>query len=182
MIILPNRYERYLSALRNSVLVLIINKGIKPQYIENLKKLYTAESLLYQTSRQSVNLNKLCASLLGAVKTIKSGFDFNCRINGNYSVNKNIITLLLLNLAKQKDFLKISAKDNFLKIMFHGKANHLSRFVNALDGFSLYERKSKQTLIIIPAPETLKKSVPIDSEWEYLFNKFSVINLLFNQK
>jgi hypothetical protein len=182
VIILPNSFERYLSALRISVSISILKHGLQQRHIDNLRKIHIAESLLFKDRRESADIHKLCTSLLGAVKTIKNGFSFNCQINGNHIINKNLLSLLLLNLAKQKNFLKVSAKKDFLKIRFSDKANHLSHFVKALNGFSLYERKTKQTLIIIPASETNQKSVPIDSEWEYLFDKFSVINLLFNQK
>lgn len=181
MIVLPNSFEKYLSALRISVSISILKHGLQPRHIDNLRKIHIAESLFHQNERQSVDINKLCTNLLSAVKTIKTDFDFRCNANGNFSINKNLFTLLLLNFAKQKDFIKISAKDNFLKINFEGKAKSLSHLINASGGFSLYEVKTKQTIIIIPANQTNEKSVEIETEWEYLFNIFSVLNLVFER-
>lgn len=179
MIVLPNSFEKYLSALRISVSISILKHGLQPRHIDNLRKIHIAESLFHQNERQGVDINKLCTNLLEAVSTIKQGFKFEVKVVGNLYLNKNIFTLLLLNFAKQKDFVKISAKDNFLKINFEGKAKSLSHLINASGGFSLYEVKTKQTIIIIPANQTNEKSVEIETEWEYLFNKFSVVNMVF---
>lgn len=181
MIVLPNSYERYLSALRILVLNSVLKQGLQPQHIENLRNIYTAEALLNQNTRQSIDLKKLINNLLGAVKIIKNDFAFKCDVKNNFLLNKNLLTLFILNIAKEKSFLKISTSEKYLKIVFRGKTSKLSPFLKALKARLFYEIKTKQSLIIIPAVATHKKSVPIDSDWEYLFDKFSMVNVILGK-
>ena len=181
MIILPNSFERYLSALRTTLSVFILKHGLQTRHLKSLKKIHIAESLLHQNTRQSTDVNSLCTNLLSAVETIKDGFSFKCNLSGNLYLNKNIFTLLILYLAKQKSFLKITQLNEFLLIAFNDKSSDLSPFIKALNGFTLFETKTQQSLIVIPTTETNETSVEIETEWEYLFNIFSVLNLVFER-
>ena len=179
MIVLPNSFEKYLSALRISVSISILKHGLQPRHIDNLRKIHIAEALLHKTERQSVDINKLCTNLLSAVKTIKTDFDFRCNANGNFSINKNLFTLLLLSISKSSNSIDVTARNSFLEIKVSHKSEKALSFVRALKGYSLFELKSRQSLIIIPIRETKEESIPIESEWEYIFNKFSVLNIYF---
>lgn len=179
MIVLPNSFEKYLSALRISVSISILKHGLQPRHIDNLRKIHIAEALLHKTERQSVDINKLCTNLLSAVKTIKTDFDFRCNANGNFSINKNLFTLLLLSISKSSNSIDVTARNAFLEIKVSHKSEKALSFVRALKGYSLFELKSRQSLIIIPIRETKEESIPIESEWEYIFNEFSVLNIYF---
>ena len=181
MIFLPNSFDRYLSSLRLYISHLILRDGLSKTNFEKLKKIHIAESLLHQNTRQSTDVNSLCTNLLSAVATIKDGFSFKCNLCGNLYLNKNIFTLLILYLAKQKSFLKITQLNEFLLIAFNDKSSDLSPIIKALNGFTLFETKTQQSLIVIPTTETNEKSVEIETEWEYLFNIFSVLNLVFER-
>ena len=63
-------------------------------------------------------------------------------------------------------------------IKLNGKIKNLST-LKALKGYSLFEVKSSKTIIIIPTVKTKQKSVEIESEWDLLFDKFSVLNIFF---
>lgn len=180
VIVLPNSFERYLSALRISVSVSILKRGLQIKHLKSLEKIYIAEALMLKNTRQSVSVNTLCANLLGAVSIIKDNFSFKCDIINNLYLNKNLFTILLLYLAKEKTFLKITEINDFLLITLNGKTCNLSPFIRALNGLSLFEIKTNKSVIIIPADESGEKSVEIETEWEYLFNKFSVVNMVFD--
>ncbi len=181
VIVLPNSVERYLSAVRISVSVSILKHGLQTRHLKSLKKIHIAESLLHQNTRQSTDVNSLCTNLLSAVATIKDGFSFKCNLSGNLYLNKNIFTLLILYLAKQKSFFKITQTGGFLLIHLDGKPKDVSLLVTALNGFFFFETKTQKSLIVIPTTESNEKSVEIETEWEYLFNIFSVLNMVFER-
>ncbi len=177
MIVSPNSFERYLSALRVFTSLSILNHGLLPRHLENLKKIYVAEAFYHKNERQCVNLNKLCNNLLCAVSAKNPSFIFSCNINGNYIINKNLLICLLLTCAKTGE-LKLSALGEFLLIR-PGVQSLAYPFITSLGGFVLKELKCGREIIIIPAKRTSQNSVYIESEWEYLFDKFSAVNLFF---
>jgi hypothetical protein len=176
---LPNSFNRYLSPLRNFITLSITKYGLTRKHIENLRKIHYAESFFYKNNLQSVDINKLCTNLLGAIKTIKPDFDFKCDTFGNFFINKNLFTLLLLTMSKEINYIDVAASNSFLQIRASYKSKKALRFVRALNGYSLFEIKTEQNLILIPTKKTNEESVPIESEWEYIFNKFSVLNMYF---
>ena len=181
MLDLPNSFKRYLSSLRIFVSLSILKYGLQPRHLENLKKIYCAEAFYHKNSRQSVNIKKLSTNLLNTVTAFRYEFNFYCATEYNYYINKNLFTLLLLEISYESDFINISANENFLLIKCSSKGKQLLKTITALGGFSLFETKSNATLFIIPVFKTQQPSVYIESEWEYLFNKFSIINIFFDK-
>lgn len=179
MIVLPNSFERYMSALRIFVSLSILKHGLQPRHLEKLKKIYYAEALFHKNLLGSVDINKLCNNLLGAVRSLNPDFKFYCHTHENYILNKKLFTCLLLTAAKTGN-INVLSHGNFLKIKFSGESEPLSPFVSALGGFLLHERTTTQGIAVIPVTLTAQESVYIESEWEYLFDKFSAVNLFFN--
>lgn len=182
MIVLPNSAIRYTCALRIYISLCILKYGLKPKHLEKLKKIYIAEAFLDKQSKQNLNIKNFVFNLLESVSAIKPHFKYSCISYGNYSINKNLLTVLLLNLSREINFIDIKTTNSHLIISIKGRTNKNSlSTVAALKGYFLYEIKNNQTLIIIPAPKTKQRSVQIESEWENLFNKFSVLNIFFTR-
>lgn len=179
MIVLPNSFERYLSALRIFVSLSILKRGLKPQHLENLKKIYCAEALYNKILVQSVDINKLCTNLFSAVNTINPDFKFSCRIDGNFYVNKNLFTLFLLYVSKISNTVSVSGNEAFLTVKFPKHNNASLLFLSALGGYEIREIKQNSTLALIPSGESTEASVYIESEWENIFDQFSIVNIFF---
>lgn len=181
MIVLPKSFERYLSALRNFTSRCVLKHGLMSNHLKNLEKINIAEALYHKNTLESVDINKLCQNLLGAVRTLKKQFAFSVAVKGNYLVNKKLFVFLLLSIAKN-DNLKIELEDAFLKIGFSGDGVPASPFISALGGLILKEIKTEQNLVLIPITPTLRESVYVETEWEYLFDKFSEVNIIFHDE
>ena len=180
MIFLPNSFDRYLSSLRLYISHLILRDGLSKRNFEKLKKIYFAEALFYKNTRQNIDVNKLCYNLLSAVKNLKPRFDFKITASQNILINEQLLINLLLSLATETDYLKIDITQKFLIIKTKSKIKTALPITRVLKSFTLYEIKQCETLIAIPIKITKEKSAPIDSEWEYTFNKFSVVNMYLN--
>ena len=179
MIVLPNSFERYLSALRLCTTLSTLKHGILPRHLENLKKIYKAEAYYYKNRQQSVDVKTLCNNLLGAVATIKSDFKFFVEVKGNYLINQQLFTCLLLTAAQDSN-VKITASGKFIMLFFFEGKHTVYPLINALGGFFLKDNKTLLSLAVIPVFPTTQKAGYTNSEWEYLFDKFSVVNIFFN--
>lgn len=179
MIVLPNSFERYLSALRIFVSLSILKHGLRPRHLENLKKIYFAEALYNKILVQSVDINKLCTNLLRAVNAINTDFKFECRIDGNFYVNKSLFTLFLLQVSKISNTVSVNGNEAFIAIKFSNPNRIPLPFLSALGGYALKETKHNITLALIPSAEATESSVYVESEWENIFDQFSVVNIFF---
>ncbi len=178
MIVLPNSYSRYLASLRYFTSFNIFKNGLKDRYLKNLKKIYLAEAIFNKNFTESIDINKLSNNILGATKYLKPNIKYKIKSNGTYLVNKNLFSYLLLDIIKNHS-LVLSAKENYLCIKFKGKNLPTLSIISALDGYIFREIKTTENLLIIPTEKTNRKSSYCDSEWEYLFDKFSIVNLFF---
>ena len=179
MIVLPNSFERYLASLRNFVSLSILKHGLQQKHFEKLKKIYFAEAILNKKHPQSVDLFRLCFNLLSAVSTIKNKLNFCCEISNNYYINKKLFIFLLVKICESSNKIKLFSNDNFIIIIFNGQFKNSKKILNLLNAIYLQEIKNRISLVAVPIVKTKEKSVYIESEWEYLFDKFSIINLYF---
>ena len=174
MTVLPNSFERYTSALRILTSLLILKHGLQHKYLKNLRKIYTAESFFRSDFYESVNMKEFTLSLLYAVAIIKfkqnKNFTFEVDADKNFLISKGVFTVLLLNLCICCEQVCICVKDQ--KIIINFKGNHQK-------GFYFYSFKTRIGKIIVPAKLTDQKSVDFSGEWENIFDRFSPVNLFF---
>ncbi len=174
---LPNSFERYLAALRYFISLSIQKHGACRRHFKNLKKIYLCEAILNKEILKSVDINKLTTNILSAAENLNYSTKFKVAVEGNFLINKELFSFLLLEIFKIYP-LTVFLKDNFLCVKFSGKIENLSTIISALKGYILHETKSNQNIIVIPTKNTNQPSVYIESEWEYLFDSFSVVNLI----
>ena len=179
MIVLPNSTERYLSALRIYVSLSVLKHGLQARHLKMLKKIYTAEAYLNRNSFLSVDIYKLSTNLFRAAKAIAPNFNFKVAHSSNRYINKAIFTLFLLKISLLSSKCEISFTKESIVVKSDISPGPLSAFLSAMGGYSLYEIHRNRSLLIIPAPKTDKPSVYIESEWELIFDKFSLVNIFF---
>ena len=63
MIFLPNKFERFLAALRITVQNDILKNGITKNNLKSLEKINIAEALFYKDFKEPVDIEKLSFSL-----------------------------------------------------------------------------------------------------------------------
>ena len=177
MIFLPNSFEKYLYQLRIYTSLSIIKYGILPRHLKNLKKIYLAEAFLFKNSMNSTDLCHLSHNLLCCVKSTKK-FNFKLDIPCNVSINVPLYTVFLLQLAKQSSFLRIEFKNGII-ITGNGKIKNSRKIITHLNGCSFFDTKTLNFLIYIPCVKTHLSPIPTISQWELLFDRFSVFNLFF---
>ncbi len=179
MIVLPNSFERYLSALRIFVSLSILKHGLQLRHLEKLKKIYKAEAFYNKNSQQSICIKSFCENLLNAVNAFKENLNYKCYTEGNFFINKNIFILLILEICTHSDYIRIVSSNRSLQLYFCSSKNNLSPFINALGGFSLFETKTHRSIIVIPVTKTTAPATKTETEWDWLFDKFSAVNLYF---
>ncbi len=180
MIVLPNSFEKYLYNLRIYTSISILKHGILPRHLKNLKKIYVAEALLFSKNKLPTNLQLLNYNLLCCVKNIKQ-FNFFININKNVIINQKLYIALLLTLSKNSDFLKIEYNDGII-IKGSGKIKKCQKIIYYLKGYSFFDLKTEKFLIYIPCKTTAISPAPTISQWELLFDKFSVFNLFYKER
>ncbi len=179
MTVLPNSFERYTASLRILTSLLILKHGLNKKFLRNLSKIYTAEAFYNNKNLQPLSIQKFALELFYAASVIKPQnliFSINCQ--GNFLINKNVFTVLLLSLLKECDEINITFEKN---IVINFKGNHkkaLSALKN-LQGYYFYSVFANSGKFIIPALRTNKQSVPFANEWENIVNQFSTVNLFF---
>lgn len=178
MKILPNSTQRYLASLRRFVSFSIEKHGIGKQHYKNLKKIYLCEAILNKNSLKSIDINKLTNNILNAAANFNYDTKFKTNIRGNLFINKELYSSLLLEIFK-KHPLKVFQQNDLLCLKFSGKIKNLSTVISALNGYILHETKTDQNIIVIPTKKTNQPSVYIESEWEFLFDSYSIVNLIF---
>ncbi len=180
MIILPNYFDRYLSCLRYYVSLSILKHGLSIKHLKNLQKIYIAEAIFYKNTKDNINIEKFTSNLLKAISDVTRNFEFSSEIKGNYMINKNLLELLIILIAKQTEFLQIKSLDNYLTVKFIGKPKNLKPIIYALDGVFLFEMKKNKSIIIIPLRETVYHDETA-SEYQHIFDKFSFFNVFFER-
>lgn len=183
MTVLPNSFERYTATLRIMTSLLILKHGLRHKYLKNLSKIYTAESFFRSSFYEPVNIEKFTLSLLYAVAIIKFKqnkiFLFEVGANKNFLISKGVFTVLLLNLCKYCDEVYIHTEENQIIINFKGNHKKSLSALKKLKGFYFYSVKTGIGKIVIPAKSTNQTSVNFAGEWENIFDRFSPVNLFF---
>ena len=77
MIVLPNRLERYINALRIFTSLSVAKHGLQTRHVKNLAKIHLCEAFLFENERQITALKLLSHNLLSSVRTLKPEFDFS---------------------------------------------------------------------------------------------------------
>lgn len=177
--VLPNSFERYTASLRILTSLLILKYGLNKKLLQNLCKIYTAEAFYGAKNLQPLNIQNFVLELFYAVSVIKpENFVFSANCHGNFLINKNVFTVLLLNLCKECEEIKISFKKNII-IDFKGKHKKALSALKNLRGFYFYLDNTNAGKFIIPVLNTNKKSVSFANAWENIFDQFSPVNLFF---
>ena len=180
MIVLPNSFDRYLSHLRYYISLSILKHGLTIEHMKKLQKIYTAEALFYNEKKDNINLNKFLGNLLNAISDITENFKFSLKATGNCIININLLEILIILLAKQNLFLKIKKVDNNLTIKFKNKPENIKPIIFALNAVFLYETKTNESIIIIPFKKA-EGCVETPSEYQYIFDRFSFLNVFFER-
>lgn len=180
---LPNNFERYTSALRILTSLFILKNGLNIKYLRNLSKIYTAEGFLYKNHKEPLDIENFCYSIFYAVYVIKAErlqqFEFEINSNGNFLINKKIFTVFLLNLCLECNQIRVTTKQKHIEINFKGKYKKSLKALEKLKGFYFYSFNRNYGKIIIPTTKTEQISISFENEWENIVNRFSVVNIFF---
>ncbi|MBR5222582.1 MAG: hypothetical protein IKV81_00240 [Clostridia bacterium] len=179
MIILPNSFERYLKSLRIYTSFSIAKQGLKPKHIKNLRKIELAEGFLYKTDQNATAIKLLSVNLLSCISAIKPSFNFSVNINHNVLINKKLYVILIIMLSNNSDFLNIGFKNGIL-IKGKGKIKNCLSVIEALKGIAFFDLKTNKFLIFLPCEKTDKAATHTESQWHFIFDRFSLLNLFIN--
>ncbi len=186
MIYFPNKIERYLAVLRNTFHLRIIKNGMKRNYLQNLKKIYITEALLFTENPQPIDLQSFCAEILTAVflkkLILRQSFDFSVDLSGNYMVCKKLFTVVLLNIASNSQSVKIYTVNGRVVIQsVLPDTDKMHIFAKKLDGFFLQEKKTKNAILTAFFAKTQKKTRDYEKAYELLENPLSVVNFYLSR-
>ena len=179
MIVLPNRLEHYIAALRIYTSISVAKHGLKPRHIKNLAKIHLCEAFLFENQRQVTALKLLSHNLLSSVRTLKPEFNFSLEIYENVIINKPLYIILLILLSNDTDSLKIALKNGII-IKGNGKIKNSNKIIFHLNGHSFFDIKTHNFLINLPCKTTPLSPAPTVSQWELIFDRFSVFHLFYN--
>lgn len=183
MTVLPNSFERYTAALRILTSLLILKHGLHLKYLKNLRKIYTAESFFRSNFYEPLDIENFTLSLLYSIEIIKfkqnKNFTFEVNADKNFLISKSVFTVLLLNLCKYCEEIYVSTKNDQIIIEFKGNHKKSLSALKKLKGFYFYSVKTSIGKIVIPVIETNQESVDFAGEWENIFDRFSPVNLFF---
>ncbi len=181
MIFLPNKFELYTCALRNTMQFLIIKNGYKTKYLKNLMKIHKAEAL-FTTATEPLNVKDFSLEILKAVfiKKIENGisFKFKTENTGIFLINKKLYTSLLLSLCKNAQKIEVELyKERLLITAYRSGINEYKKLIKTFGADFFYERNTQTLSVLITAPKTDKKPKEHEKDWEYILNPLSVVNI-----
>ena len=181
---MPNKYERYLSALRSHVQSSVLKNGIKEKHLSHLCRIYNAQAYFCSEEPTPVNLQIYLSTILLAIYIVKieKGLDFKFKlsINKNCLLSLKVFTALILNVCKDSSKIKIYNQNGSLIIKVKGKITKHSRsFVKKLNGCVYYERKTETAIITVHFTATEKRSDTSNYETveNYIINPLSEVNI-----
>jgi len=182
LIFLPNKFERYTAALRNTMQKRILKQGITTKNLMLLQKIHRAEAFITDV-KNPCNLKSYCSTVLSFVyirKTeLNQKFEFSISVLGNYIINKKLFLSLILTLASKSESLAIKTYKNYICIKSsHQKISETLSLIKKLDGIYFLELKTNQLNILIPAVKTEKEEIKKDQE--SFLGPLSVINFYIN--
>lgn len=184
MIFSPKPFERYIAALRSSVQHSVLKNGTNNRHAETLKKINIAEALTYKDQLSAINITEFADSLLGTAQILfmQKGKKLKVTLCGSgvYSVNKRLLTALILELA-YCDAANISVTSGEPRtVITAGSLSQIGavpKLAKAMNADYLFEKKSGKIIIRIPTAETELKPVKTENEWYYLLDEFSPVNI-----
>ena len=175
MIYYPKKYEIYANSLRCLYQKLILQKGLKPNFLNSLRKIYEFECI-FQTEKSPVNLYNFCDAILTAV-TLKRNFIFHLNIHGNFILNQKAFTALLLGISETADYIAISTKDEILTLKSNfEKTKTLEKLVRIMGGVLLKKLENDISYIFIKLEKTKKETVNFQDAYELSVNPLSIVN------
>lgn len=181
MIFLPNKFEKYTAALRNLMQKFIIKNGIKPNYLENLRKIYEAETILVNRTLIPGNISDYLYKLLTAVLLKKSANDkpfyFNINIDGNYFYDKKVLSALILNICRQTEYLSINNfRGNIALKAEIVSTEKIKLLTKKADGIMFNEINTHTSLIILKLDYTEKTASDFEDLYSLFHNPLSPVN------
>jgi len=181
LIFLPNKFDIYCSALRNTMQNLILKNGYKKRYLCNLMKIHKAEAL-FSSYPEPCNIEQLSSEVLKAVflKHLQQNISFRFKINktGTFIIDKKLFLSLLLTLCKFAEKIEIGITNERLFIKSNpSKKPSIKKQLKKLNARCFYETKSRTALIILAPPKTQKPPIKTEKDWEYILNPLSVVNI-----
>lgn len=181
MIFLPNKYERFTAALRHYIHRKYYEGEISPLKIEILRKISKIEIFIQEYFPEPIYINNFCFEQFKAARTLKlknnRKFKFLLKNNETYLIPQKPFEVLICEIIKDSDFIKISIFAGKLVLIYHGKSENIEYLISKLHANYFYEHKSQTNYILFPFDKTDKKSVYIKREWEVLCDPFSLINI-----
>lgn len=181
LIYLPNKFEKYTAGLRVIFQNLILKNGIKKKYLINLGKIYENEAIFFDYDLLPIDTEKFFLSILKSVyikKILQSKKpQISCETNGNYILNKKLVSILILKIAQNSDYIKIYKKRKKIFILTKGvKYKKIKKIIIKLHCLYFEEIKSKRQLIILAPEKTDKKAKDFEEDLFSLQNPLSPIN------
>lgn len=180
LIFLPNKFEREVSILRNTIHNLILKNGITPRYIYMLSKIYKAEAL---NSNETIptNLTEFTNKIFSAVYIKKKekgeDFKFSTEDIGKCIINQKLYLSLILLLSKQTN--KITFKKMDEKILISSKIRnifYIKKEIEKLNAIYFLELKTNLICIVLTPHKTNKRQVKSEKDWLQITNPLSMIN------
>lgn len=179
MIYLPNKFERYTASLRNYLQKQSLKYGVTPKILENMRKIYIAEAILYNYIKEPTDLLSLSSEILTAVYIKKCDknlpFEFKIKIKGNFLISKKLYTSLILTLCQNAKKILIFSKNGKILIKAFGtEKKDFLPLAKVICASTFFELKSSTVLIVLDSIYTDKKED--DSIPNYTTDPFSVVN------
>ena len=82
-------------------------------------------------------------------------------------------------LSSNSPFLNIGFKGGVL-IKGKGDIKNCLSVIKALKGISFFDLKTNKFLIFLPCEKTDKSATYTESQWHFIFDRFSLLNIFYN--
>ncbi len=118
--------------------------------------------------------------MLSCIAAEKPSFNFALNLNKNVVINKQLYIILLILLSNESNYLKIEFK-NGIKIYGKGKIKNCLSVIKNLKGSYFFDIKTNKFLIFLPCEETDKNTESTESQWHFIYDKFSYLNIFLDK-
>lgn len=181
MIYYPNKLEMYANSLRLIYQKLILKDSIKPKYLDKLRKIYEFEATI-SDNVSPIDLEEFCSELFTAVIFYKR-FNYKLHIKGNYLVNQKVLTCILLNIAKESEFIKIYIfrEKIVIKSTFRPMKT-VEKLVRKIGGIMFKSVNTKTFYIQLNLEKTEKKTTDFNTAFYHCIDPLSPVNLYLNSQ
>ncbi len=177
MINFPKKYHKVPYYLRNSYQKLILKYGIKPKYLNTLKKILRIEAYISGIFPVPVNIENYCSQLFTAI-FLKKDFDYFINTKGNFSVDKKLFTTLLLEISQWCDYLEITVINSCLVLKGNFKITMpIKILTHRLGGVIFGDLKREIYYLKFNFPATQKENGDIEKAYSMLQNPLSAVNI-----